>query len=449
MNLRPLLFIPPVALGILGFVWMTSRPAPDVATVPETALAVRVLTVEPRKIASSATGFGRVEAEHSWSAIAEVQGRVIDMPKGINVGSIIDKGAPLIAVDRTDYELSKQKSQANIEAVTAQLAELARQEDNSKALLAVEARILAVAQVEFDRVQSLLDRGSGTQASVDAAQRALLAQETSITNLNNTLALFPAQRASLKATLAVRQAELLEVDRSLEKSVIVAPFRGRVAAMAAEIGQFVRIGDNLITLESTAAAEIVAEFQPRAFGAMMFATPEAVLLGQQIVETSQFTQFMEKAGVTARVALASGNMAAEWPADVVRMRGTMDGETGAMGIVVRVADPLKLTPGLMRPPLHSGTFVGVTLSVAPQDGIIAVPRHAVHLSDTGAPFVYLSDAENRLTLRDIKVGQVLGDEVVILGGLSGGERLILGDPRPPVPGLKLAPVDATTPPQAK
>ncbi len=443
MTLRALLFIPPVAAGIAGFIWMTNRPAPEIEALPETAVVVRVQTVEPRQMSSTAIGFGRVEAGQSWSAISEIQGRVVEEPDGLDIGSIVEQGQNLIAIDRTDYELSRQKSQANIENVTAQLAELARQEENSISLRAFETRILAVAQAEYERVQALLERGTGTQAAVDTAQKALLAQETSLASLNNTLALYPAQRASLEATLAVRQAELKEVERSLEKTKIVAPFRGRVADINAEIGQFVRTGDNLITLESTETAEVVAEFQPRAFASLMFGGPQAVFLPGQVVETSQFTSLMKTMGITARVTLNSAEITADWPAEIVRLRGTMDAETGAMGIVVEVTEPLKLTPGLARPPLHSGTFVSVVLTAEPQGKVIAIPRHAVHLADDGHPFVYLANDASRLEIRDIETGQVIGGDILVRKGLNGSETLILGSPRPPVPGLKLTLVDTS------
>lgn len=440
MNFRPLLFIPPVALGVLGFVWMTSQPAPVVEPLPEAALAVRVLEIAPRSIAGTATGFGRVVADHSWPAISEVQGRIVDMAPGINVGSIVEKGQLLVAVDRTDYELSRQKSLANIESVEAQLSELTRQEMNSEALLEVETRILTVAQAELDRVQALLERGTGTQAAVDVAQKTRLSSDTSITNLNNILALYPAQRASLRATLAVRQAELREVERLLEKSVITAPFRGRVATLSAEVGQFVRSGDTLITLESTKAAEITAEIQPRAFSSLVlgFAPSDSSVAGA--FETSQFTQMMSEVGVQAEVSMATSDMSGTWPAEIVRLRGTMDSDTGAMGIVVRVDDPLRAAPEFRRPPLHTGSFVRVTLTATPIDGVIAIPRHAVHLSDTGQPYVFLSNAEDRLELRDVTLGRILDDDVVVADGLAGKDMLVLGDPRPPVPGVKLTPV---------
>lgn len=437
MNFRPFLVLPPVALGVLGFLWMTSRPEPEVSAPPETALAVRVQLIEPRSIIATAEGFGRVEAEHSWSAIAEVQGRVIGVLPGLDVGSIVEVGTVLVEIDQTDNELSRQKTLANIAAVEADLSELARQEENSRRLLLVEQRILEVAEAELARVQSLLERGAGTQASVDTAEKALLAQQTSVTNLTNTLALYPAQGDALRATQAVRQAELAEAERALEKSTITAPFRGRVASMNAEVGQFVGAGDSLLSLDSTAAAEVTAEIQPSSFGPVVFSSFESSFSQGGSFDTSQFIATLQKLGVSARVQLSSSENFAAWDAEIVRLRGTMDAETGTMGVVVRIADPLVSTPGLRRPPLHTGSFVRVVFSSSPRADSIAVPRHAIHVTDQGKPFVYLADSAQRLVQREVVPGQVVGSEVIVRSGLEGNETLVLGQPSPPVIGMKL------------
>lgn len=438
MNLRPLLVLPPLAVGVLGFVWMTSRPAPEVSVRQEAELAVRVLPVVSREITASAEGFGRVESEHSWTAISEVEGRVLSIAAGLDTGSIVEKGTVLVAIDKTDNELSRQKTLANIAAVEADLAELTREEENAQRLLLVEQRILKVAEAELARVQSLLDRGAGTQATVDTAEKTYLAQQTSVTNLTNTLSLFPAQRDALQATQAVRQAELTEAERALEKSVITAPFRGRVASKSIEVGQFVRTGDTLMALDSTAAAEVTAEVQPSSFGPVVFAGSQNVLLQNGSFDTSQFTKALTRAGVTARVELSTSENFDAWPAEIVRLRGTMDADTGTMGIVVRVTDPLVAQQGLRRPPLHTGSFVRVVFSSQARPDSIAIPRHALHMSDTSSPFVYLADKEERLALREVVPGQVIGGEVLIQSGLSDGETLVLGLPSPPVAGLKLA-----------
>ena len=130
-------------------------------------------------------------------------------------------------------------------------------------------------------------------------------------------------------------------------------------------------------------------------------------------------------------------IAAHWPAEIVRLRGTMDSETGTLGIVVRVQDPLFSQRQINRPPLNVGSFVSVTFSSQPQPDGLTVPRAALRHDDDGGTFVYVADTENRLDTRTVRTGQVIGKNVMVLDGLEGGEMLVLTDPRPPVIGMAL------------
>lgn len=441
MNLRPLLIIPPVALGVLGFLWMTRGGEAPVSVEPEAEVAVRVLTVEPAPVIPFAEGYGRVAPAHSWSAVSEVQGRIAHLAEGLAEGSFVEAGDVIVEVDRTDYELSVQKTHANIAAAEASLAEIDRQEANTRRNLEIEQRTLEVAQTEYDRVQSLVESGASTQAALNTAEKALFAQQTSITNVTNTLELYPSQRASAEATLAVRRAELAEAERSLSKTVITAPFRGRVDALNVEEDQFIRTGDTLLTLDSAETAEVVAEFAPRAFRAMALAAVGGQLPPDTLVDTSKMVALMHQLGITAQVRMELAGVTALYDAEIVRLRGTIDSETGTMGLVVRVDDPYLANGARGRPPLHAGSFVTVHISAPPLAGALAVPRTALHLDDDGAPFLYVMDAQARLEQRPVETGPALGDQVLIRAGLAAGEVLVLSTPTPPIPGIRLVPVE--------
>lgn len=440
MNLRPLLIIPPLALALIGFRWMNQTPE-VVPTVPEEArLAVRVQQIEPRPVTVTAVGYGRAEPVRDWSAIAEVNGRVTELAEGLAVGQIVEAGAVLVRIDRTDYELERRKVEANIAAVEAQLAELAREEENSRATLEVEERILEVAQAEYDRVASLVGRGTSTQATLDTNQKTLLAQDSAVTRLRNTLALYPAQRQSLEATLDARKADLAEAERALEKTTLTAPFRGRVSEFEVEIGQFVRTGDRLLALDDISAVEITAELQPSSFAPVILTSLGEDIDTETPVDISRAVDMLVGAGVTAEVRSTFAGMDAAWPAEIVRLRGTTDSETGTLGLVVRVTDPLQGRRALNRPPLTVGSFVSVHFSTPPIEGALTVPRSALHYGDDGTPFVYLADADNRLRIAQVDAVQVIGDQVSVLGGLDGSETLVLSDPRPPIVGMALDPI---------
>lgn len=443
MNLRPLLIIPPIALGVLGFLWMTRGGEVPVTAEPEAEVAVRVMTVEPAPLIPFAEGYGRVAPAHSWAAVSEVQGRIARLAPDLAEGSFVEAGDPLVEVERTDYELSVQKTRANIAAAEATLAEIDRQEANSRRNLEIEQRTLEVAQTEYDRVKALVDSGASTQAALNTAEKALFAQQSSITNVTNTLELYPSQRASAEAVLAVRRAELAEAERSLAKTVITAPFRGRVDTLTVEQDQFIRTGETLLTLDSADAVEIVAEFAPRAFRAMALAAVGGQLSPDTLVDTSRMVALMHELDIRAEVRLELAGVAASYDAEIMRLRGTLDSETGTMGLVVRVSDPYLANGARGRPPLHVGGFVTVHLSAPPVADALTVPRTALHLDDDGAPFLYLMDADGRLARRAVQAGPALGEIVVIRDGLEGGETLVLSTPTPPIPGIRLIPV--TTP----
>jgi len=440
MNRRALLILPPVLLGVLGYMWMTSGSDAPVAPPEERAVAVRTLVVTPGPITAKAVGYGRVKAGRSWSAVSEAQGRISTQAPEVAEGGFVAAGQRLIEVDRTDYDLARKKALANIAAAEAQIAELKRAEDNARRALEVQERILEEVRIEFDRTDSLVGRGAGTRAALNTARKALLAQEASVTDLANSLALYPAQRISAEALLEVRRAELAEAERALGKTTITAPFHGRVTSVNVEQGRFVRTGDVLFTVESSDSVEVVAEVQPRALRPLFAAVLRSRADSTSLVDYSEVVSLLRQAGITASVSLPYPDSSARWPAEIVRLRGAMDDETGALGLVVRVADPLIAEPSGRRPPLRVGTFVAVTFAAAPREGVIAVPRDALHYSDRNAPLVYLSDKDNRLQIREVELGPVVGPAVVIRSGLTGGEILVLGDPRPPVPGLKLEPV---------
>lgn len=440
MNLRPLLILPPVAIAIAITAWMNQK-APVLPGEPEEGrLAVRVMQVTPRNISAVARGYGRVAAVREWTAVAEVQGRVLSMPEGLAVGSIIEAGEVLLEIDSTDYELSREKALANIASVEAQLSELDRQEENTRNSLEVEERILTVAQEEFDRVDSLVERGASTKAALDTAQKQLLAQKSAVTNLRNTLLLYPSKRQSLQATLLVREAELAEAERAIGKVVLRAPFRARISEQNSEQGQFVRTGDRLMVLDDISAVEITAEVQPSVFGPMMgvaFANRQG--LGT-VIDTTRAVDIFQQMGLQAEVSQTLSAFNVRWDASIVRMRGTMDADTGSLGIVVRVDEPLEGVRPINRPPLNVGSFVEVIFSTPEVPEQIAIPRSAIHYDEAGNSFIYLADGDQRLAKQPIKLGPLLEGDILVEQGLAGGETLILSDPHPPVLGMALSPV---------
>ena len=441
MNWRQLLIIPPLLAGIALFLWMGREDRGGQEAAPrEAVLAVRVAEVASTPFRPSVNGYGRVAATSSWSAISQVQGRAVEVNPELSPGWILDEGDLLVAIDPRDYEIALAKAETARDSARASLRELDATEANTRKTLELEQRIEAFLQTEFDRQSNLLGRGSVAQSVVDQATRTLLAQQKVVLELENRLNLMPVQREIHETSLATRRAEIEEAERNLQRTRIVAPLTGRVSRKSVSHGQFVRAGDNLLTIESIDTAEILAEFRPQTlnnFFRLLFGDD----LPDLVVGEDPKEAFEIVAGLDLVVTVHSTiNDRFVWPARLTRFSGRADEQTGAIGIVVQVDDPGIPDPATRRPPLVNGSFVEVRLSAPEPASSIRIDRNALRTDPDGADFVFLVDGDSRLARRDVVVGPVAGDQVVVLAGLAEGDRVVLSDPQPAVYGMLLAPV---------
>jgi multidrug efflux system membrane fusion protein len=70
-----------------------------------------------------------------------------------------------------------------------------------------------------------------------------------------------------------------------------------------------------------------------------------------------------------------------------------------------------------------GQFVNVRLVLTTEKGAVLVPSQATQISQQG-PYVYVIKDDNTAELRPVSVGQRQGTDVVIISGLSAGERVV-------------------------
>lgn len=437
------LFGAPIIGAMLLVFGMNAIGARGEGDGPETsATPVRVATLEPQTFAATASGFGRVQAETTWEAISQVEGRVTALLPEFGVGLIVEEDASIATIDRRDYEIAQAKAEANLASAQAELEELNAQEANTANSLALERRIEAFLQTSFERAERLARSGAATAAASDDAQRALLAQNRVVLELENQLALYGVQRVTLQATIDTRAVELEEAQRDLARTEFTAPFRGRVSEEAVAFGQFVRVGDRLLTLESLATAEVTALVQPAALRNMVLSLGPELLTRLVAAQASgRQNSLIRELGLTASVHVVSGDDRFVWPAEIVRVTGRADETTGALSVVVRILEPSRPNLELRRPPLSNGTFVEVRLTAPERSGLI-LPRSAIRSDAAGQTFVYLMDAERRLRRRDVAVGPRIEDAVLIRDGLEPGETVVLSDLRPPVLGMALEPAPA-------
>ena len=190
----------------------------------------------------------------------EVAGRIVELHVVDN--KYVRKGDLLLVIDPTNFriavsqaEAAVQQAQASVENVEAQMSVQQAQISASQAQLRLGRAALVFAQQQADRYQKLATDGWGTVQNAQQFTSQLHQQEATVQsaqdNLNQTLRqveTLKAQRLSAEAGLAQAKAQLNQAHVTLEHTRILAPVDGYVTNLLAQLGDYVNVGANTISI---------------------------------------------------------------------------------------------------------------------------------------------------------------------------------------------------------
>jgi multidrug resistance efflux pump len=190
----------------------------------------------------------------------EVAGRIAELHVVDN--GYVRKGDLLMVIDPTNYtiavsqaEAAVQQAQASVQNIDAQIAVQQAQISANEAQLDGAKAALVFAQQQAWRYQKLAKDGWGTIQNEQQFTSQLHQQEatvqTAIENLNQVqrqAESLKAQRLSAEATLAQNRARLHQAQVDLERTRILSPVDGYVTNLLAQLGDYVNVGVNAVSL---------------------------------------------------------------------------------------------------------------------------------------------------------------------------------------------------------
>lgn len=195
---------------------------------------------------------------------------------------------PLIRLDDRDWRARLAEAQAQVSSAAAAVTTADRQIDQQDAVIAQMQAAIAYARAEAVRARadqgragSLVAGGWTSRQAVDKAEADLRKADAGVVQAEASLAAARAQKTVLaagaqqaRAVLARMQAaaEVAQID--LDNTVIRAPFDGVVGNRAAQLGQYVRPGQNLIAVApARAGLYVVANFKETQLARMRTGQP--------------------------------------------------------------------------------------------------------------------------------------------------------------------------------
>ncbi len=230
------------AAVLVFFLLVATRPAKMPAEVRERAWPVAVETVTPGSHTPVLTLYGAVDSPRAAVLTAAVAAYVAEVP--VREGAVATAGAPLVLLDERDARLVLAQREAQVTSAK-------RSHRNDVQALERERELLRLVEKTAERAQTMVARNLGPQSSLDEANAALERQRLSLATRELAVADYPQRLVQLEAQL--EQARL-----DMERTRIIAPFHGRVAALHVAPGDRVRVGDRIAEIYDVEGLEIRA-----------------------------------------------------------------------------------------------------------------------------------------------------------------------------------------------
>ena len=190
-----------------------------------------------------------------------------------------------------------------------------------------------------------------------------------------------------------------------------------------DLGQFVNPGTRVGVTFATDYAEVRLPLTDRdlAFVDLPYA--------------AEITATAETSGPDVVLSAEQRGRRVEWPARIVRSEGVVDESSRVTYAVAKIEDPYARDSEHV--PLPMGTFVTASIEGLAMQGLLRVPRHALHGSDQ----LLFVDGENRLRIRSVSIVRADAEFAYISGGADAGERVIVTAMESPINGMPVRTAD--------
>ncbi len=427
-----LLLIVAVAVAMVVFKVKTKPPiAHEDLQYP--VRAVEVMTVEKIPYRSHATGYGNVEPRVTVKAKSEVSGKIVYIHPQLRKGASLPKGTVVLRIEPTTFEFSLEQSKAGLSGIESSLRQLETEEENTRVLLAIMRKNLAVQEKEYQRILEIWQKKLVARSSVDAEEQKVLQLKQQVADLEGKLRAYESRKAALQAQIKQSQTQVAQTRDTLGRTEISLPMDARIGEVFVEKGEFTAAGAVLFEALGTDAVEITAELPTRLFRPL-FANQQHERI--DLNRPEGLWSILDSIDLEARVRLVGFPEAAHWQGKLLRIGESIDPRRDTVSLVVRVDNPYaRVIPG-ERPPLLRGMFAAVSF-YAPPRPMLVIPRKSVHEGR-----VYVVREDKRLEIRVVDILYRQGQFVVVKQGLEEGENIVISDVIPVIEGLPLKPVPA-------
>jgi RND family efflux transporter MFP subunit len=362
----------------------------------DAAKPVKVEVVRQETVRRAVEVVGTLAAVDQVTVSSETEGKVSKILA--DLGDRVTAGQALIQLDSEKQQYNFDQQKAALARTLAQygaadpehLPEVEKTPDVQKANADLQQ-----AKQSYDRANELFKRTLVPRQTLDDAETALQSKRASYESSLQTA-------KNLRASIQASEATMKLADRQFRDTQIRAPFDGYIEKRLVNLGELVKAQMPVIAVVRVDPLKVIAEIPEKM--APWIKDGQAV---QLLVDAYPARKFE---GKVSRISPAVNTATRAFPFEaLVPNRDTV---------------------------LKPGTFARVHIESGKEDQVLTLPYSALQYR-YGVNRVFVVDSD-KLTVRELKVGDRMGERIEILSGVAAGDRVAVTDVEKLVDGAKVS-----------
>ncbi|MBV9956991.1 MAG: efflux RND transporter periplasmic adaptor subunit [Acidobacteria bacterium] len=380
---------------------------------------VVVAQVEQRTIPIYSEFVGQTRAHETVELRARIEG-VLEKVY-FQEGQPVRKGALLFSIDKRPFEATLQSARALLAKAQSDLAQARQRTDviQAQAELADAQAVYSKTEQDLRRIAPLAKEKAVTELELDAAvaaqksaQANVEAKRANLTNLEASVK-YTIERAAAEVSAA--KARVIQAELDVSYCNIYSPISGIIGFKNVDVGNLVGRGDATLLATVSSSEPLLVDFNLSEIEYLNLTDPDKIRSERQ----------------SRRIELVlADDSAHQFAGSLKAVDRTVDAQTGTMKVQVSFPNP----GSYLRP----GQFARVRAVVAERENAILVPQKAIQELQ-GAKTVMVVDAQNKVSLRTVTIGEKSDNYLVVTDGLKPGEHVIVEGMQKVRPGSEVVP----------
>ena len=228
---------------VIALLLVATQPQPEPQLEELPPLAVNTVALERRSVPPYAPTTGRLQPARQAVLRFEVVGQL--RRRAVEPGATVAAGDVLLELDDRDFRDRVRSAEADLDLERSRIA-------RDRVQLEHTVRQRDLQEREVERSRELADRGLLSESSVNQVESRLSEIESRVAALTHDVT-----AADLR--IAQKQSQADQAMRDLERATLLAPFDGRINAVAPEVGDRVTGSDVVVELVDVSTLDFYVE----------------------------------------------------------------------------------------------------------------------------------------------------------------------------------------------